>query len=581
MSQYYNIFLRLFLCTSSILFGYSTIHAQSFVSISAGGSHSLGLKADGSLWAWGNNRYGQLGDGTTTDQHTPKPVGAGYTSVSAGGIHTLGLRTDGTLWAWGYADTGMLGIGIVFSRYDSNYITTPTLVGEDYMVAAAGDGYSLGLKCDGTLWGWGPNDFGQIGDGSKTTRYEPVQVGEGVTAVACGGLHSLRLKSDESTWACGVNAQGQLGAGTTTLQHLTPILANGIFVAIAAGARHSLGLKSDGTLWTWGYNGYGQLGDGTLEDKSTPAQVGESFSAISGGGVSEFSLGLKTDGTLWTWGRNHYGQLGNGSHVDSPIPIQIGEGFVSISASVYHCLGLKSDGSLWAWGNNDSGQLGDGATTDRLVPTLIDSGSGEQYRYYVPYAPGAVDFALGFGISNAGNAEPAGVVVDYYNNHGVHLGQDFTTIPAGGHASFMRELALNEDGWARVTASQPVEGMALAFGAGDDPMFDMDFKATLATNLSAAHVDTGANWISKAMLANPNGEEAHVTITFHADDGATQTADLAIPALGASQYDLASAFPGLAGAIEVESDQGLAGFILYDGRALGNYVGGLSMTPGD
>jgi len=260
------------------------------------------------------------------------------------------------------------------------------------------------------------------------------------------------------------------------------------------------------------------------------------------------------------------------------IPLKIDEDYSTISAGGGHSLALKNDGSLLAWGSNSKGQLGDGSTTDRLTPVLIDAGDGEPYRYYVPYAPGADDFAMGFGISNAANAEAAGVVVDYYNNHGVHLGQDFTTIPAGGHASFMRKLGYYESGWARVTSSQPVDGMALCFGQGDDPMFDMDFKAGLATDLSAAHVDTGANWISKAMLANPNGEEAAVTITFHADDGATQTADLTIPALGATQYDLAEAFPGLAGSIDVASDQGLAGFILYDGRSLGNYVGGLSMV---
>jgi len=304
--------------------------------------------------------------------------------------------------------------------------------------------------------------------------------------------------------------------------------------------------------------------------------VGENFSAVAEGGLH--SLGLKTDGSLWAWGKNDYGQLGDGTTTDRLWPVLVGEGYAAVSCCGKHSLALKSDGSLWAWGYNGHGQLGDGATTDRLVPTLIDAGSGEQYRYYVPYSPGADDFSLGFGVSNAGNAEAAGVVVDYYNNYGVHLGQDFTTIPAGGHASFMRRLGYYESGWARVTSSQPIDGMALAFGAGEAPMFDMDFKAELAPTLTAAHVDTGANWISKAILANPNPEPADVTITFHADDGATQTADLTIPALGAAQYDLADAFPGLAGAIEVASDQGLAGFILYDGRAIGNYVGGLSMV---
>ncbi len=205
----------------------------------------------------------------------------------------------------------------------------------------------------------------------------------------------------------------------------------------------------------------------------------------------------------------------------------------------------------------------------------------EDHVYYVPYAPAKNDFALGFGISAVGNENATDIDVEYFSNNGVPLGHDLATASADGHASFMSSVDLQESGWARITTTGPVRGMALCFGSGDDPMFDMDFKSGPIRELTAAHVDTGANWASLAMLANPNESPANVLATFHADSGATQTANLTIPALGSVQYDLGAAFPGLSGSVTFASDQGLAGFILYDGRTLGNYVGGLSMTPGE
>jgi len=573
----YTLSFLLFICNLFLIT--ANLHAQSFVAISAGRGHSLGLRTDGAILAWGDNTFAQLGDGSTVERHSPLQVGEDFASVTAGHSYSLALKKDGTLWAWGRNDSSQLGLEAP-CHYTAEicYLPLPVQVGGKFAALAAGDWHAFGLKADYSLWGWGDNSSGQLGNGSTYGSIIPVQVGEGFTAIAASENHSLGVKNDGSLWAWGGNKYGQLGDGSTTGSTI-PVQAGEDFAAISAGMEYSLGLKHDGSLWSWGRNHHGQLGNGGTTEILKPERIGDNFSAVSAGFYH--SLALKTDGSLWAWGWNNSGQLGDGSTTESSLPLQIGSDFAVIFAGMYHSLALKTDGSLWAWGRNNSGQLGDGTEIDRHSPVLIDAGSGEQYRYYVPYSPGNDDFSLGFGVSNAGNVEAAGVVVDYYNNNGVHLGQDFTTIPAGGHASFMRKLGYYEDGWARVTSSQPVDGMALAFGAGDDPMFDMDFKAELSQHLTAAHVDAGANWISRAMLANPNGEEANVTITFHADAGATQPADLTSPALGAAQYDLADAFPGLAGAIEVESSQGLAGFVLYDGRALGNYVGGLSMNASD
>jgi len=213
-----------------------------------------------------------------------------------------------------------------------------------------------------------------------------------------------------------------------------------------------------------------------------------------------------------------------------------------------------------------------------LTPRMIDPGSAGRV-YAVPYAPPDWDFDLGFGIYNP-NDIPVDVQIVYHNNDGSTLSsQDFAAVPPLGHASFMSQVSRTHNCWAQVTASLPVEGMALAFGKGEDPMFDMDFTAA-STHLLAAHVDTGGGWVSKAMLANPNLGPAHLTFTFRPSDGsAPRTNATIIPALGTTQYNLVHVAPGMTGAVEIDSDLPVAGFILYDGRNRGNYVGGLSLKP--
>ncbi len=187
--------------------------------VKAGGWHTLGLKSDGTVWAWGNNGSGRLGDGTTTDRHTPVQVNglSGVTAIAGGWHYTIAMKSDGTVWAWGY------------------------------------------------------NDYGQLGDGTTTERHTPVQVSglSGVVAIAGAQLHSLALKSDGTVWAWGENSAGQLGDGTTTSRY-TPVQVSGLsgVVAIAGGTSYSLALKSDGTVWAWGYNGNGQLGNGTTRRDS-------------------------------------------------------------------------------------------------------------------------------------------------------------------------------------------------------------------------------------------------------------------------------------------------------------------------
>ncbi len=251
----------------------------SWAHLAAGGSHSLALKTDGSLWAWGLNDLGQLGDGTAgkvNNRSVPTRIGAAsdWQAVAAGDYHSLALKTDGSLWAWGLNHAGQLGDGTQTGRL------VPTRIGtdSDWRAVAAGSDHCLALKTDGSLWAWGLNRYGRLGDGTDTVRLVPTRIGTASDwqAVAAGGLSSLALKADGSLWAWGLNHAGQVGDGTQEADRWVPtrIGTASDWQAVAARYLHSLALKTDSSLWAWGWNYYGQLGDGTDSDRRVPTRIG-------------------------------------------------------------------------------------------------------------------------------------------------------------------------------------------------------------------------------------------------------------------------------------------------------------------
>lgn len=306
---------------------------NSGVTALAGGNNFNVAIQNGAVYAWGNNNFGQLGNGTTGGLSlSPGPVTvltAGVTAVSCGANDTLALRA-GTVFAWGYDNTGQLGNGSTVGT------STPTAViglTSGVTAIASGTAHNLAIK-NGAVYAWGINDFGELGNGTTTDSHTAVAVSgltSGVTAIAGGFEHSLALKNG-TVYAWGINSVGQLGNGSTTSSKV-PVAVSGITsaTAIAAGGDHNLAVQN-GLVYAWGYGGHGQLGDGAQTVSSTVPKL-------------------------------------------VPGPTNI----VEVAASQYSCFALSNDGTLWAWGDNSSGQLGDASTFTRLSPVIVPAPDG--YRW--------------------------------------------------------------------------------------------------------------------------------------------------------------------------------------------------------
>ena len=363
-------------------------HPESFAPvplprIAGGYGHSLVVKFDGTVWAWGDNYSSQLGDGTSRNSRTTPVQAVGLTGVvgiSAGHEYSLAVESDGTVWAWGGNWSGQLGDGTTDSR------TTPVQVSELTCVVriAACEAYSLAVKSDGTAWAWGSDNYRSIG----VNRPTPIPELSNVVGIAAGAEHGVAVESDGRVWLWGRYKSihwivsdcpyASSACFKDFLRSPTPMQVSGVtgVVEIAAGKDHDLAIDSDGTVWAWGSNETGALGDGeTLGFRTSPVQVSELTSVVGVAAGDSHSLAVKSDGTAWAWGASESGQLGNGTRdYYGPMPVQV-QGLtdvVAIAAGSEHSLAVKSDGTVWAWGNNRGGQLGDGTSGNyRTTPVQV------------------------------------------------------------------------------------------------------------------------------------------------------------------------------------------------------------------
>ncbi|AEC02593.1 fimbrillin family protein [Parasphaerochaeta coccoides] len=346
-----------------------TFWAVKLKAVTLGGYHTLMLKEDDTLWATGNNAFGQFGDGTTENAtNTPKQINSDVTAVSAGIYHTMILKKDGTLWATGLNDRGQLGDGSLTDR------STPVKVMDDVKEVSAGLWHTMILKKDGTLWATGENEYGQLGDGTSgdlNNKSTPVQVSSDVAAVSAGHHHMMFLKKDGTLWGSGFNTSGQLGDGSLT-DISTPVKVMADVKEVFAGSYHTFIVKKDGTLWGTGGNDHGELGVNDIIDKPAFVQVmaimGTDVASVSGG--IRNTIFLKKDGTLWATGDNHP-QFDITDPADILTPVQVMTDAAAVSTDGVCTLFVKKDGTLWGTGFNKHGQLGDGTTTDRITPVQI------------------------------------------------------------------------------------------------------------------------------------------------------------------------------------------------------------------
>lgn len=331
--------------------------------VSTGDEHTAVVKADGSLWIWGSNGYGQLGTGDKERQLSPVKIMDNVKSISLGeGDSSAALKKDGTLWMWGFNYYGQLGTGDKTDR-----LKPVKILSNVESVTLGHSAGSAAIKKDKSLWTWGNNWYGRLGTGNETDITVPTKIMDNVASVSLGQNHAAAIKTDGSLWTWGYNWCGQLGNGNPREQKsYTPVKIMDDVKSVDLSLDCSAAIKKDGSLWTWGRNNNGRLGIGVAEE----GEAAKHFSPVKiMDDVEKVSLGengcaaVRTDGTLWTWGCNNRGQLATGDTRDRSKPTKVLSGVTDISMARLHGGAVKKDGTLWMWGSNSYCALGIGSYT--------------------------------------------------------------------------------------------------------------------------------------------------------------------------------------------------------------------------
>lgn len=348
------------------------------VAVTAGDTHSCALMSGGGVKCWGDNFQGQLGNGTLGGSlYAVDVVGlSGAIAIAAGNVHTCALTGAGGVKCWGNNYYGQLGNGGIGSGATVVDVTGLT---SGVVAIAAGYHHMCALTASGGMKCWGANYGGQLGDGSATHAYTPIDVSglaSGVIAMGLGGRHSCAILTGGGVKCWGSNEVGQLGNGTT-VDSFTPIDVTGLgsgASALALGTGHSCALASGGGVKCWGGNGGGQLGNGTTAQASQPVDVvGLSAGVSAIASSSSHTCALVAGGAVRCWGASNSGQLGNATvgHSSSPVDVLGLTGMVAIATGEDHACALTAGGAVKCWGRNNGGQIGNATIEDAFAPVDV------------------------------------------------------------------------------------------------------------------------------------------------------------------------------------------------------------------
>ncbi len=366
------------------------VNVFSFFTLDAGGTW-FGVRSGAEfqqktvLAAWGINTFGEIGDDSTISRSLPVMIGGlgDWSQIEASTYNNTALiKSDGSLWTWGRNTDGQLGDISTAGKQSPVQVGTLT----DWSQVSMGFIHTAAVKTDGTLWTWGANGQGQLGQNNVTGRSSPVQVGTLTdwSQVSCGGYTTVAVKTNGTLWSWGNNSLGQLGqniAAATDRSSPVQIGTLTTWSQVSADNQKVCAIKTDGTLWGWGWNNGARLGDGTSTNRSSPVQLGtgNTWSFVSNG--NNHAAALKTNGSLWTWGVQSSGNLGHNDTSSRASPVQLGTltDWSEVSVGGTNTFATKTDGTLWAWGESSSGQLGDNQTTvDYSSPVQVGALTGWQ-----------------------------------------------------------------------------------------------------------------------------------------------------------------------------------------------------------
>lgn len=350
---------------AGLLTGYETAWAAGIPAAQACAGYDFVRVLDnqGTLWAWGGsngNGHGQMGLGNDRElgflagydssggawHFSAQQVGSGYRRIACSNTRTAAIGLDGTLWLWGktLADARPLHGTDTSTKPTPSDVYRPRKAGSGYVSVALGEEHVLAIRADGSLWAWGQNNYGQLGDGSDQFQAQPVKVGDGFSQVAAGHFHSAGIRKDGSLWLWGGNQRGQIGIGSTAALRSPPVQVPGEYQSVSLGLYYTAAVMANGDLMAWGQSDHG-FGRGTENDRSnTPQRIGTGFVRVS---VDDsHGLAITAAGDLWEWGWRTKGAR-------NLLPVQVGSGMVSISAGGYENTAIAHDGGLWVWGGSN------------------------------------------------------------------------------------------------------------------------------------------------------------------------------------------------------------------------------------